>query len=135
MTMTDIIDMAESLPFVKARLPYGPDSLTYEIEGKQFCLIDLSAHWNFYNVKTDPELSEELRERYPSIRPGFHMNKRHWNSVDYAGLSRPMHEGLLRHAYLQTIKGMPKRVKIELFGSLDEFDRQWTESVNQLKKL
>lgn len=135
MTLTEIIDIAERIPYAKPRSPYGPDTLVFEIEGKQFCLFDLSMEWEFYNIKVDPELSEELRERHTCIRPGFHMNKRHWVSVDYESLSRPIHEALLRHASLQTVGGMSRKIKTRLFGSVEEFETLLAESIEELRNV
>ncbi|NBJ08334.1 MmcQ/YjbR family DNA-binding protein [Duncaniella freteri] len=108
-------DTALSLPHVTERCPYGPDYLAFEIGGKQFCLVDLNSKWDFYNIKIDPVYGEELRERYEAVSPGYHMNKRHWISVKYTGdMPEHMHRELLTHAYYQTLKGLPKKVREQL---------------------
>lgn len=110
-----IRDYALSLPHVTERCPYGPDALALEIGGKQFCLLDLSSKWDFYNIKVDPVFSEELRARYNDIFPGFHMNKRHWVSVCYHGdVPEYLHRELIEHAYHQTIKGLPLKIRNSL---------------------
>jgi predicted DNA-binding protein (MmcQ/YjbR family) len=70
-----------SLPEVTEEFPFGPDTLVYKVNGKVFVLTNLELFTSF-NVKCDPEEAIELRERYPAVRPGYHMNKKHWNTVD-----------------------------------------------------
>lgn len=92
------------------------DALALEIGGKMFCLLDLTGHWQFYNIKVDPDLSIELQDRFLDyIRPGFHMNKRHWISVDFnSNIPHAQEQELIRHAYMQTAKGLPMKVRKEL---------------------
>lgn len=62
--------------------PFGPEHLVYKIKGKMFLLLSLDEIPPRVNVKTDPERSIELRESYPdNILPGYHMNKKHWNTL------------------------------------------------------
>ena len=66
---------------VKEDMPFGEDTLVFRVQGKIFILISLMARPLSINLKCDPEKAIELRERYDSIRPGYHMNKKHWNTV------------------------------------------------------
>lgn len=119
MDIEKIRELALSQLHSTERQPYGPDCLAFEIGGKQFCLIDLTGKWQFYNIKADPEYSIELRGRYNSIRPGFHMNKRHWISIDFIGdLPEYLHKELIAHAYQQTLKGLPKKVQRQLLQTV-----------------
>jgi predicted DNA-binding protein (MmcQ/YjbR family) len=81
--------------------PFGPENLVYKIKGKMFLLISLDQIPPRINVKTDPDKSEELRETYPdNILPGFHMNKKHWNTlVLNTRLSATLVEDLIRESY------------------------------------
>lgn len=115
MNIEEAHNIAIALPHVTERMPYGPDVLCLEIGGKQFCLLDLTAQWDFYNLKVDPEYSIELQEKYNSIRPGFHMNKKHWISVDFHGdVPYSLHCQLINHAYHQTAKGLTKKLRLQL---------------------
>ncbi len=115
MTIGEVIDCGMAFPHVTMRSPYGPDTLVLEIGGKQFCLLDLSGEWEFYNIKVDPDYSVELRDSYGSVRPGYHMNKKHWVSVDFRGdVPDSLHRSLLRHAYDVTMRGLPKKVQAAL---------------------
>lgn len=66
---------------VAETLPFGPDVLVYKINNKAFLLLPLDSEDLRFNVKCNPELALELREQYASVLPGFHMNKKHWNTI------------------------------------------------------
>lgn len=115
MNIEELRDYGLSLPHVTERCPFGPDTLSLEIGGKMFCLIDLSGEWPFYNLKVAPEVSVELQDRYATVRPGYHMNKKHWVSIDYcSGINPDEERAIIRHAYRQTAKGLTKKHRCEL---------------------
>ena len=60
--------------------PFGDDTLVFKINGKIFALVNLDSELSI-NLKCEPALALELRERYPSVTPGYHMNKKHWNTI------------------------------------------------------
>ena len=62
-------------------LPFGPDTLVYKVNGKIFLITGLDEEQLSFNVKCDPDLAIELREQYSCVLPGYHMNKKHWNTV------------------------------------------------------
>ena len=67
---------------VEETLPFGPDTLVFKINNKIFLLASLDAQPLQFNVKCDPDLAIELREEYPTaVLPGYHMNKKHWNTI------------------------------------------------------
>lgn len=68
-----------SLPGVTEGFPFGEETLVMKIRGKVFTLASLEPFT--FNVKCDPEKALELREVYPEVRPGYHMNKKHWNTI------------------------------------------------------
>lgn len=75
-------EYALSLPGVEETMPFGPDNVVFKVNGKMFCLLSLDTHPVQFNVKCDPEVAIELREQHPTaILPGYHMNKKHWNTV------------------------------------------------------
>ncbi len=115
MDIEKVRDYGLSLPFATERCPFGPDTLAFEIEGMMFCLMTLSGEWDFYNLKVRPDYGVELCERYSGIRPGFHMNKRNWISVDFRGdVPDNLQEELIFHSYCQTAKKLPKKTQIRL---------------------
>lgn len=115
MNIEEVREYGLSLPHTAERCPFGPDALVLEVGGKMFCLMDLDGTWDFYNLKADPDYALELRDHYRSIRPGFHMNKRHWISVAYQGdVPDRLQKELIRHSYDMVIKGMPQKLRLEL---------------------
>ncbi|HEX5026624.1 MAG TPA: MmcQ/YjbR family DNA-binding protein [Agriterribacter sp.] len=66
---------------VEESLPFGPDTLVFKVNNKIFLLLPLDAEQPRFNVKCDPEKAEELREMYATVLPGYHMNKKHWNTI------------------------------------------------------
>lgn len=65
---------------VTEEFPFNESTLVFKVIGKMFALTNID-HFEFINLKGDPELNVQLRERYPSVLPGYHMDKRHWNSI------------------------------------------------------
>ena len=80
--------------------PFGEDTLVFKVEGKMFALISLDSALPQVNLKCDPDRALELRDRYEQIRPGYHMNKKHWNTVilDHA-LSDRLIKEMIDHSY------------------------------------
>jgi predicted DNA-binding protein (MmcQ/YjbR family) len=70
-----------SKPGAEETLPFGPDTLVFKAGGKAFLLTGLDSEELRFNVKCDPERALELREEYPCVLPGYHMNKKHWNTI------------------------------------------------------
>ena len=70
-----------SKPGAEETLPFGPDTLVYKVNNKVFLLVGLNSDPLQFNVKCDPEKALELREQYPCVIPGYHMNKKHWNTI------------------------------------------------------
>ena len=70
-----------SLPGVIETFPFGDDVIVFKINNKLFLLLPLNSDGLKFNVKCDPDYAIELRERYPCIQPGYHMNKKHWNTI------------------------------------------------------
>ena len=64
--------------------PFGEDTLVFKADGKIFALVNLDGELSI-NLKCDPEVALELRERYASVTPGYHMNKKHWNTINLDG--------------------------------------------------
>ncbi|MEY3539557.1 MAG: hypothetical protein RL188_974 [Bacteroidota bacterium] len=81
--------------------PFGPEHLVYKVKGKMFLLVSLEEQPPRINVKTDPDRSVELREEYPdNILPGYHMNKKHWNTLVLNARLRPgLVQALINHSY------------------------------------
>jgi len=70
-----------SKPGAEETLPFGPDTLVYKVGGRIFLLTGLDSDDFRFNVKCDPDKAIELREEFPCVIPGYHMNKKHWNTI------------------------------------------------------
>jgi len=105
---------------VTESFPFDQDVLVFKVSGKIFALTSLK-DWEegiqFINLKCDPEYAIELRTRYESIEPGYHMSKKHWNSVRiYKGeLSYELVFQLINHSYELVVKSLTKKQKEALF--------------------
>jgi len=84
MNIEELREYCLSLPDVTEHFPFDETTLVFKVNGKIFALTDLEGPLSV-NLKCDPELALELRERYPSVKPGYHMNKVHWNTVEIDG--------------------------------------------------
>ena len=71
-----------SKPRATEGTPFGPDVVVFKVGGKMFALASLDEVPTTVNLKCDPDLALELRDRYEQVRPGYHMNKKHWNTVE-----------------------------------------------------
>ncbi len=67
-------------PGVTEESPFGPDTLVFKVMGKMFALTNME-EFKSVNLKCVPEKAIELREKYPAVQPGYHMNKKHWNTI------------------------------------------------------
>jgi len=109
------------MPGVTEGFPFGEDTLVFKVAGKIFLLIGLETG-NRFNVKCDPELAVDLRERFPEVIPGYHMNKKMWNTVYIDGsLTRKQLHEMIDHSYQEVFKGLPKKVKAEI----EALDKGW----------
>ena len=81
MNIEELRDFVLTFENVEESFPFGEDTLVFKTNNKIFLLVSLSAVPLQFNVKCNPEYAIELREKYPAIRPGYHMNKKHWNTI------------------------------------------------------
>lgn len=96
--------------------PFDEETLVFKVMGKMFALTDID-HFESINLKCDPDFAIELREKYSEITAGFHMNKRHWNTVDVNGsLADLLIMELVDHSYKLVVQKLPKAVQVQLAG-------------------
>lgn len=104
-----------SLPAVTEDFPFDENVLVFKVAGKIFVLTDVNT-FESINLKCDPELAIELRERYAAVLPGYHMNKKHWNTVLMDGsISKKLLMEWMKHSYDLVVASLSKKVKAE-FG-------------------
>ena len=96
--------------------PFGPNTSVFKVESKMFALSALASTPLKVSLKCEPELAEELRASYPdAIAPGYHLNKRHWNTVTCDGmLSDAMLRDMVEDSYDLIVAAMPAAVRERL---------------------
>ncbi len=94
-------------------LPFGPDTLVMKVGGKLFALSSID-HFESINLKCDPERAVLLREEYVQIKPGYHMNKKHWNTVTLDGLKESFLKELIDHSYELVRDSLPRKLRESL---------------------
>ena len=114
MNIEEYRDYCLSLPGVTEGFPFDHSTLVYKVMGKIFVLTDVDK-FIFFNAKADPEYSIKLRERYSTIKPGYHMNKAQWNSIETDGsVDDDLMIQLIKDSYNLIVLGLTKKLKEEL---------------------
>lgn len=93
-------DYVLTMPNAVREYPFGETVAVYKVGDKMFALIAEGSDPVRLSLKCDPQLSEVLRERYETVMPGYHLNKKHWNTIVLSGqMSWEDVQGLIRHSY------------------------------------
>lgn len=100
---------------VEETLPFGPDTLVFKVAGKVFLLTGLNEEQLSFNVKCDPDKAIELREEFSCVLPGYHMNKKHWNTIVVDGsVSTKQLKEWIDHSYDLVVESLPKKTRDSL---------------------
>jgi len=101
-------------PRATEETPFGPDALVFKVGGKIFALAALDEVPPRVNLKCSPDLALDLRDRYEQVTPGYHMNKKHWNTVEIqSGIPDIELQEWIDHSYELVTRSLPKaRVKL-----------------------
>jgi predicted DNA-binding protein (MmcQ/YjbR family) len=95
--------------------PFGPDALVYKVMGKMFALVAWEAEPMTITLKCEPGQALFLRDVYPAVRPGYYMNKNHWNTVTIDGsIPEPELLGMIDDSYDLVVKSLPRAARDEL---------------------
>ena len=95
--------------------PFNPQTSVFKVAGKVFALSSLRARPLRVSVKCDPELAAQLRISYPAIAPGYHLNKRHWNTITLDGsLDDKLVIDMLEDSYDLVVAGLPRAARQRL---------------------
>lgn len=116
MNIEELREYCLSKPGVTEEFPFDEDTLVFKVKGKMFALTGLNDIEHMVNLKCDPDYATELREQYPNeVLPGYHMNKKHWNTVAYSGgLKNDFVKRLVDHSYELVVNSLPGKLKSEL---------------------
>lgn len=95
--------------------PFGEETLVFKVGEKIFALLSLDSFPATANLKCNPERAVELREEFPMlIRPGYHMNKKHWNTLEIEQLPETLVCNLIDHSYQLVFEKLPKKIQASL---------------------
>lgn len=95
--------------------PFGDGVAVFKVGGKMFALVSLGDSPGSVTLKCEPELATALRAQFRAVRPGYHTNKRHWNTVDLDGSVPPDElEGMIEHAFERVVDGLPRAAREQL---------------------
>lgn len=124
MTLDSFLQYCLAKPGVTEEYPFEGECAWLKVGGKMFALVnitemkmgeDIVPPFHFANLKCDPERAIELRETYDEVRPGWHMSKKHWNTIYFNGsLKDSMIKELTDHAYDLVVDKLPKKIKDNL---------------------
>lgn len=117
MNVEDVRSYCLSKPHTWEDFPFDEKTLVLKVDTKMFALVGLERFPLSINLKCDPEYAEELRSEYEAIQPGYHMSKKHWNTVSFdKGLKEEFLKELIQHSYDLVYDGLTKKMKQELKG-------------------
>ena len=95
--------------------PFGETCLVFKVANKMFALAALDEIPTTANLKCDPDLALDLRDRYEQVRPGYHMNKKHWNTVELdSGIPDVELRKMIDHSYDLVVKSLPKAARAKI---------------------
>jgi predicted DNA-binding protein (MmcQ/YjbR family) len=90
--------------------PFGPEDIVFKVAGKMFAILALEEVPPRVNLKCDPDLALELRDRYEQVEPGYHMNKKHWNTVVLDGVIPDQEiRKMIDHSYELVVESLPEK--------------------------
>jgi len=116
MNIEEFREYCLSKAHVTEEFPFDEVTLVFKVAGKMFTLTGLDGDFTF-NLKCNPELAIELRETYSCVKPGYHMNKKHWNTIEADGsVSDQKLREWIDHSYDLVVAGLPKKMRNELFN-------------------
>ncbi len=117
MQLSFIHDYCMAKKGVEETLPFSTDTLVYKVMGKAFLLCGVNDIVVSFNIKCDPDLAIELREQYDYVKPGYHMNKKHWNTIFAETAPLKLVKEWIDHSYNLVVEKLTKKEK-EILQSL-----------------
>ncbi|WP_333663435.1 MmcQ/YjbR family DNA-binding protein [Chishuiella changwenlii] len=114
MNIEQLRDFCLSLPLVEEKFPFDQSTLVFYIAGKMICLVNVD-QFESINLKCDPDKALELRATYEAVKPGYHMNKKHWNTVFVnQDVNDSILEEWIKDSYNLVILTLPKSKRPDL---------------------
>lgn len=115
MNLETLRDFCLGLKGVTEDFPFGEETLVFRVEGKIFLLTPVDSETLQFNVKCDPEQAQDLRAQYANVLPGYHMNKKHWNTVlAESSTSDTLLRSWIKDSYDLVVASLPAKTRSEL---------------------
>jgi predicted DNA-binding protein (MmcQ/YjbR family) len=112
-----ILELCASFPEAVQDYPFGDGIAVFKVAGRMFALVPLDGDPGSVNLKCDPDIALDLRARHAAVRPGYHQNKRHWNTVELDGsIADDQLREMIEHSYELVVSQLPAAQRIRLFG-------------------
>jgi predicted DNA-binding protein (MmcQ/YjbR family) len=114
--VAEVMGWCRARPGATEETPFGPDVIVYKVAGKMFAICSPQGATPSVTLKCDPRFAEYLRQRYPGgVRPGYHTNKRHWNTVSLdGGVPSDDIAEMLGHSYTLVLQSLPRAMRESL---------------------
>ena len=117
MNIEELREYCISHKYTTEELPFGPDTLVFKVLGKAFLLTSMDSNDLQFNVKCNPEKAIELREHFTCVLPGYHMNKKHWNTIIADGsVSDKQLKEWITDSYNLVVMGLPLKERKRITG-------------------
>ena len=117
MNIEELREYCLSKKGVEECFPFDEETLVFKVMGKMFLLTGIDSKPVEFNVKCDPDKAIALRETYKCVKPGYHMNKKHWNTVTCDGTaSQKLIKEWISHSYDSVVSSLTQKLKKELEG-------------------
>lgn len=117
MTRDQVLEACSSLTGAVEDHPFGDDVAVFKVGGKMFALVALDTEPGSVSLKCDPDWALELRAIHAAVRPGYHLNKRHWNTVELDGAVDDAElRDMIEHSYELVVSGLPRDERARILG-------------------
>jgi predicted DNA-binding protein (MmcQ/YjbR family) len=115
MTRDDVLDLCARQRGAVEDYPFGDSVAVFKVGNRMFALVSLDGNPGSVNLKCDPGLALDWRARYPAVRPGYHQDKRHWNTVELDGsIDDDELREMIDHSYDLVVSRLPRKVRAEI---------------------
>ena len=117
MTRDQVLDLCARLPGAAEDYPFGDDVAVFKVDGRMFALVALAGDPGSVSLKCAPDWALELRAVHEAVRPGYHLNKRHWNTVELDGEVEDAElRDMIEHSYELVVSGLRRDERARILG-------------------
>lgn len=134
MNIEEFRDFCNSFEGVTEGFPFDDKTIAFKVRDKIFALTDVD-EFDRINLKCDPVKAATLRDLYPEVKPGYHMNKKHWNSIDPHGyLSDVLIKEWIKDSYDLVVESLPRKEQRKIEKMIEKRKKEENENENEKEK-